>query len=187
MYREAFALVVGRARLVLAAAVAVGADPEAAERIRTRLDELRIGRRPDAAMESADALLREANALLGSARARAAAQPSTDEVAALVAEATEAGFAVERLERGLVVTLPVRGNSARPGDGAIAALARLVAAHPHGPVRIEVTAPNRRAQAQADALVGALTDAGAGRERLGATGIEGAPRVDAVFVSYVPR
>ena len=49
------------------------------------------------------------------------------------------------------------------------------------------SAPNRRAQAAADALVDALAEAGAGRERLGATGVEGAPRVDAVFVSYVPR
>ncbi len=201
MHRDAVAPTVRRARLALAAAVALGAGAADQAQVQRGIDQAGQATDPAAALEAAEDAVRAAYAALGRVRATRGAAPNRDEVAALVHDAGEAGFDVEQQDRGVVVTVPraFAGRSTRPVSAAVARLAQLLAAHPHGPVRIEVSTTTgatasrpRLARARADALVAALTAAGAKPSRVTGASVGDDPagdtsgRVDAVFVAYAP-
>lgn len=200
MHREAAAFLEQRARLVLAAAEAMGADAAEVAALRARLDEDDRGRTPAALVEAADRDLRQAYVLLGRARGRGE-RPDRDARAALVARATELRFGVEQHDRGLVVSTDAvfTGRATRPARGAVERLSELLLAHPIGPVRLEVHAAmpasparQRLVTARAEALAAALAEAGVPRDRLRAEGVaenaasESTNRVDVVFTAYGP-
>jgi flagellar motor protein MotB len=97
------------------------------------------------ALELAEQAHEAAREALASAR-RARPGPTPEEIAAAEEAAREADVRVVRLERGLGFELDgaFRGTTAQPAAGtqrAIERLAALLAAHPHGPIAIEIDVP----------------------------------------------
>ncbi len=157
-----------RARLMLAAAVAMGArsqDIQGAERAIEQAEAEAAGtsaRGISASVSRAERALAAAEQTLGAARAQYPG-PNHDEIAALVSAAEERGLACERLDRGVVVTLAdvfAAGTSRLSSQGKrkLQQLAALVRAHPHGPVRIRLGSA-AGAHGSSQARVGALRNA----------------------------
>jgi len=170
-HRQASNALFARARLVLAAARAMGADEAAVAEVQAQLE---AERDPTESVAAADAAHRAALVLLGEARA---AHPVTDEArASLRAAALERELEVEMLPTGLAVRGDVMvGRRVSPGRAS--ALAQLVIAHPHGPVQVHGSARERRA------LIAALR----AREVEAARLVEGdGSRLELVFVGYGP-
>lgn len=197
-----------RARLLLAAAVALGAIEsetrpvdaqlaacEAALAARARGAEAQVSD----ALAAADAARRGAESALGAARARIGA-PGAEAIAALVETARIAGLEAQLGERGVLVYAPAfRGTSAVAEARYVGALATVLRAHAAGPVLVEVegtrdAAGTRLARTRATRLVTALVAAEIPESRLRASTAEPAaspegiaPRAVVVFSAYGPR
>ncbi|MCA9602907.1 MAG: hypothetical protein R3A78_00480 [Polyangiales bacterium] len=127
--RAAFAKATGtlldRARLMLAAAAAMGAAATEVDALTLRIADARNAKPESTALELADVIVRDVLALLGTLRARAPAA-TLAERASLEEEARAFGFTLEAKPEGLLVGV------ARPGTVADKRLGALIAAHPHG-------------------------------------------------------
>ena len=203
--RRATAALRARAELLSAAARALGADDAA---LAPMQDALRASEReradPLAALAAVDRAHREALRALGRARATAEG-PGPDGVTALAEAATAEGFEALALPEGLAVEAHglFSGNAvavSHAARGRVERLAALIAAHPHGPVQVEVQVPQLGARGEqlagqrAEALSRLLVSAGVPAERLTAHGIPAALQADEahdegrlVFVAYAIR
>jgi hypothetical protein len=174
-----------RARLLLGAAMVLGAPAEDVVRAESALERHGLAAAdPQRALAAADEARRAAETALGRARARvlggeAPRSPSamdSDAVDAIIASVAEdaqgRGLEAHATERGLVLSVPAAfvGSSAAPAAGVAAALAAVVRTAP-GPVRIWVdegtnarNAP--RTARRALGLLEALVAAGVPRDRL---------------------
>jgi hypothetical protein len=191
-YRDAARFLRDRARLVVAAAVSLGAtaDDGPAAKAAQALSASESTRDASRAVIEAERALQLALRALGEARARRDG-PTEAEVASLVQTAGEMGLRVERSERGMRVAPPGRRWERR----AIERLATLLASHPHGAVRVEGNVPGggaaaeRRAEARAKALATALERAGVSSKRMAvgtAPAPTGAPEVEVLLLAYDP-
>jgi hypothetical protein len=172
-----------RARLLLAAAAALGAtdaETRPADALLTAY-EATLAPRPRGAevqvsdaLAAADAARRAAETVLGAARARLGA-PGPEAVAALAETAHLAGLEAQRSERGvLLYAAAFRGSATAPDAAAVGALATVLRAHATGPVLVEQEATAdaagaRLARTRAARLVQALVAAGLPAARLGAS------------------
>ncbi len=183
MYAEASVALQKRARLVLAAAEALGTSAEDLEPARDLIDRARTARPASRAMQLSDDGNRAALRLLGEARARGDA-PSAGEVGTLMEALRTAGFTVDQLDRGLAVT--IESGNARASASRIRRFADIASAHPHGPLQVEAT--GAQAAQRGSRIVTALTGAGIAEARVRAAPHDGAgdPRIDVVFVAYSP-
>jgi hypothetical protein len=165
-----------RARILAAAAAAMGADAASVENVETLATRSASTAGPLESLSIAEDAYRAARAALGAAR-RARPGPTVEEIAAAVEAAETDGFRAVRLERGLGIeaTDVFRPGSARPGTagaGRIARLAALLASHPHGAVTIEVDVAGsgegatRLARDRGEWARRALVDAGVPAERV---------------------
>lgn len=193
-----------RARLLLAAAAALGASDEARGAATALLAESE-GEESDLvrALTLADEAHDAARTALGAARrARGGATP---EAARSLAEAAEAdGFLAVALERGMAIEL--EGLFASGSTSLTAAararlerLAALLSGYPDGPIRVEIDVATggdsvlRTVRARGDAVVAALVAAGVAAERLSraeapvltAASAEPADRARVILVAYV--
>ena len=160
--RQAIDVLSTRARLLLAAAQAMGATPTAVAPIEQLLAQAVAQRGvPGQALVLADRALQQSQLLLGQVRRnRPGATP--EETATLVAEARELGWSAEHLERGLTVRM-------RSTPPSLVRVASLIQAHPHGPVGMQTYAPAARAdaaRARAQRIIQGLVAAGVPAERL---------------------
>lgn len=199
MHREAADILLRRATLLLSAAQAMEASEARVAQVTDLIEESE--RADDAALrlQRAEEAVRGALIVLGEAR-RAREGPTTDEVSALREAATQAGFEIEQLDRGLVVRFEGAfvGRAAQPGPAArrrIEQLAALVAAHPHGPVQVNAfgsgAAARRLADTRATAVANEIAQHEVPRDRLSPEGIVD-PQADeaavwVVFVAYRSR
>jgi hypothetical protein len=143
--RRAAEALVERARLVLAAARAMGATPEVVQEAEVVLQRAQglLEKAPDRALAQADAALSVALATLADVRKRSAA-PSAAERRALAEEGVTAGALLSRDDRGLLLSiegaLDARGQLSFSGRRQLSRLCALAVAHPHGPVRLTLAA-----------------------------------------------
>ncbi len=198
--RRAAAALRERARLVLGAAIALGAPEPATSEVTAALrasEEARTD--PLLALREADRANHEALAALGAARAEMDGPPAGAALA-LAEAATAEGFSPLALPEGTGVEVEGLFSGSGVSRGASARLERVaafVAAHPHGPVQVQAqvtaagSAGERVAARRAEALRRALVTAGVSAERLTAQAIPAALRGDAprevarlVFVAY---
>jgi len=197
-----------RARLLLAAAVALGATEAETRPAEAQLTAYQAALAPHArgaepqiadALAAADAARRAAERVLGAARARLGA-PGPEAVAALVETARIAGVTAQLGERGVIVYAEAfRGTASAPDARAVGALATVLRSHPTGPVLVELegsrdAAGARLARTRATRLVQALTAAGIPASRLTAPTMEPAAPLDGVaaraalvFSAYAAR
>lgn len=169
LWRQTTRALLRRATLLLAAAEQLGAPPESLAQLRARREQLAGEARGELVVAEANALVADANALLGRARAATTDAPTDAERQALREAATTRGYAVERTERGVELSAAV---FARPTETALAQLAGLLRAHPHGPVMIVGTATREATgRAAAAALRDRLVRAGLPAERVTAVGV----------------
>jgi len=171
--RSAAGAIRDRARLLSAAAVALGAAPS------TTVDDL-IARSSAAStpieqVRLADAAHAAARAALAAARR---ARPSVDpaRVASLIEAAESEGFHTIRLERGVGIELDgafdgTTTRLSRTGVGRLARLAALVASYPDGPARVEIDSATNAdvthlAPARGSAVVHALVAGGLDASRV---------------------
>ncbi len=158
-----------RARLVLAAARALGADAAQVEQVAATLP--RPDGDPAQALEQAEQAYRAALAVLGAARAT---HPVDEAVrASFLADAREHGFDAELRPEAAVLSLPRRPTTAQ-----LRALAALTAAYPHGPLRLR--GPS------ASSLRARLVTAGVPSERLEV--VRGSQKLELALPAYgAPR
>jgi hypothetical protein len=152
-----------RARVLLAAATAMGAAEPARSAAQQALAAVDSAREPAARLAAADLAHGRARAALADARHRRGEAPDAAEIAALE-EALEAeGFTPFRDERGLGARLEsiFEGSSIRASArGRLRRLGELLASHPAGPVLLLVDgAGDRAGQALAVARIAALRQA----------------------------
>lgn len=196
--RRAAEALAARARLLMGAAVALGAPPPAVARAEAALERHALATGdPARALAAADEARRAAETALGLARARAvsgadgapggASRGGADHAsaAAALAAAVEAiaedaearGLGAHMTERGLVLRAPAAfaGTALAPAAGVVGALAAVARTAP-GPVRVWVEASggrhSRLGATRAARLLEALIAAGLPRERLS---VEAAP------------
>ncbi|MFK7988799.1 MAG: hypothetical protein AB8I08_22455 [Sandaracinaceae bacterium] len=192
-----------RAGLLLAAALALGAPEAAGEPVEAALRASRASRDPLEALQHADEAHAAGMRMLGAARAGREA-PGRDGANALAEAAELDHFGVLTLDGGVAVeaTGMFSGSGSAlssVGRTRVSRLAVLLAAHPIGPVQVQVqvaragSAGERLATQRAEALVRALVAEGVDEARLTARGLPPAmaadPPADAtrvVFLSYVP-
>lgn len=202
--RRAAAVRRARARLAIAAARALGATDETLSPIEERLASSESAREPAAQLAGADRAHQDAIAALGQTR-RTFDGPGPDGAQALAEAARAEGFEVVTMPEGTAVEVGglFRGASttpARSASRAIEGLARLLAAHPHGPVQVQAqatqagSAGDRIATSRANTIERALSRAGASGERLDAQALPAALRADpavervrVLFVAYAVR
>jgi len=193
-----------RARLLLAAAIALGARPESVTPARTAIEAIDAEPEPLARLGLADRAHGLARVALADARHHAGEMPEATEIDALREALETEGFTVHRGEQGLGARLtevfdgPAIAASAR---GRLRRLGELVASHPSGPIVLLVEADaDRAAQALAARRLEALRRAVVGdRERevvvavvteIRVPGGEAPPAANAAQVllsAYVPR
>ena len=187
LYRETARTLLARARVLIAAARALGEAPDGAngpDALEARAAELSANARPERIVEEANALLRDAMALLGRARARRPG-PTPAERASLIAAAAERGLTATVTERGLELT----GSTLDRGQ-AITQLAALILAHPHQGVLLVAMgnrSPRRRLYARARSIRASLVEGGVPEERLRAMELAAdieTPLLALIFVSY---
>lgn len=193
-----------RARVLLAAAVAMGASEATCSSARAALEAAVAEGEPATRLRAADRAHGLARAALAEARHRRGEAPSAEEIAAFAEALTSEGFAPYRDERGFGARLDgvFEGAAlAASARGRIRRLGELLASHPAGPVVLLVEAdPDRAAQAQATRRLEALRQALIGsRERevvvaaLVEVRVPGAPVLDpgdgarVVLPAYVPH
>jgi hypothetical protein len=174
--RRAAAAIGERARLMAAAAVAMGASPTlASERIEAPL----AGHQGDVAV--ADSAYRAARMLLAEARA-GQETPSSAEGEQLLDEARLAELAPARTERGIVLSIAsaFRG-AALTASGAtrVGLAARILVAHPHAGISIEASTPER-----AELVRRSLIAAGVTTPRIGTVQASAADELRIVVVGY---
>lgn len=193
-----------RTALLVAAARALGARAEPIERVDTALRASRAERDPIEALRLADRAHAEAMRVLGAARAEGPA-PGRDAARALAEAAELADLSALSLESGVAVEAAglFGGSGSRLSDAGRARagrMARLLLAHPVGPVQVQVqvaragSGAQRLALQRAEALVRFLSQQeGVDADRLSAAGLPASmasdPPVDAsrlVFTAYVP-
>ncbi|NOY93173.1 MAG: hypothetical protein GXP55_18465 [Deltaproteobacteria bacterium] len=149
--RRAAASLSLRARLVLAAAEAMGAPSDQVDALRASLAVRATD--PVRALSRADDALSRALTLLGQARA---AQPGdvASERASLEAAAQDRGFVLEARPEGLVVRAPsVFPRAARPNAARLAHVLDLVRAHPRGPIAVTLSGTGALARRQRAAIL----------------------------------
>lgn len=170
--REASRALVDRSTAVLAAAAALGANESTVAAAQRALDQAR--RKVDgsaASMQLAQTAFAGAQRALGQARAQ---RPGPDalEHNALIEALRDGGWTAEPTDDGLVIWLVdyFSGNqkTLRPGAKTlVSTLGHLLAAHPHGPIQIQVavttTVSSALARERAQQLKTALDPAGADR------------------------
>jgi hypothetical protein len=152
-----------RARVLLAAAVAMGAAEPAVRAAREALEGVGSIAEPAARLAAADRAHGRARAALADARHRRGEAPTAEEIAALT-EALEAeGFTPFRDDQGLGARVEsvFEGTTIRPSArGRLRRLGELLASHPAGPVMLLVDSSSDRAgQALANARLTALRQA----------------------------
>jgi hypothetical protein len=194
-----------RARLLIAAAAAMGAETVVLARAE-ELAGLSAGNgNSQQALELAEQAHEAARDALANAR-RTHPAPTREEIASLLEAAREAELSVMRFERGLGLELGqvFRGTTTQPLPGSerrIARIASLLRMHPHGAISIEVDVPGmgesatRLSRARGEWARRALVSAGVAAERIqvrepGASmaSAEAADRLRIVLVAYVdPR
>lgn len=202
--RRAGAALRARARLAIGAARALGATDEALEEATDAVTASEEAEEPLAALRAADRAHRAALAALGDVR-RTFDGPGRDGPGVLAEAAQSEGFDVEALPEGVAVEASrlFGGRSTRLARSArtrIERLARLIAAHPHGPVQVQVqvtqagSGGERLAQRRAEAVRRALIAQGADESRLSAEGLPSSLRPDTpvarvrlLFVAYAVR
>ena len=188
-----------RARLLLAAAGALGATEAETRLVEAQLTAYQAALAPRArgaepqiadALAAADAARRAAESVLGVARSRLGA-PGPEAVAALVETARIAGVAAQLGERGVSVYAEAfRGAASAPEARAVGALATVLRSHAIGPVLVEFegsrdAAGARLARTRATRLVRALTAAGIPAARLTAPTLDPAAPPDGVAARAV--
>lgn len=197
--RRGAAALRARARLTIGAARALGASDEvlapALEAVE-RSEEAR--REPLEALRVADEAHRAALRALGAARDETEG-PGPDGPGALAEAARAEGFEALALPEGTAVEAEgiFRGRSTRARGARIQRLAALAAAHPHGPIQIQVQVRQagrggeRLAERRAETVRRALVDADVDATRLSTAPLDAALRperpIDAVrlvFVAY---
>lgn len=193
MHREAATFLRRRAELVARAAEALGAPSREVEELVQRLEtQNRANVAPAEAVKDADRALREAQALLGRARAMRPG-PTRGEIASLLDEAAKRHLGATLEERGIVfdVTSFFPGVAPTPDAVKLGRLADLLRAHPHGSIRVETHAPTtpaaeRRAEARAKALAEGLSRSGMEGRRVefGRGTVHGTERVEVVLPAY---
>lgn len=156
---EAAAALRNRARLVLSAAVALGARVEQVERV-----QYVVTGTPAEQIRAADRTHREALEILGEARAAHAVDDAAR--ASLMETLRERSFDARLEPRGVVV------DGVTPARASV--LAQVVAAHPHGPVEVRGRGAAR--------LATGLTRAGTPQERLQSHPAQA--ELEVVFVGY---
>lgn len=188
--RRAAEALLERAHLVALAAEALGADASALSKLRESVDGARaaLARKPAQALELADGALSSALALAGD---RARGDGPTDAEKASLAESIEtAGASLARDDRGLLAVidgaLAASGTLSFSGRRKLGRLCALAQGHPHGPVRLTVTARTdasaRRAQAS---LTRELDKLGCAGTRFGVDGRLGSETgLELVFARY---
>lgn len=200
--RRAAAALRARARTSLAAAASLGAPERAmapAHELLRRSEQMQ--RDPLAALRAADRAHHESLRALGEARAHAEG-PGPDGLLVLTEAAQAEGFDALALPEGTAVEADGVFSGSSPHVGSMAKvrrLAALVAAHPHGPVQLQVLvrqggrAGEQLSERRARALRTALIAAGAPETRLSIQPVDAAlasdeptDRVRLVFVAYVP-
>lgn len=161
-YRQAQRFFAERARLLAAAATAMGASvheadavAESARRAESKKDE--------SGLEEALRAYQRAQVLLGRVRAQRA-RPTLDEAAALRREAKEARFQVEQYDEGLVVRIPSLWRGGALDRESVRRMASLILAHPHGLVRLALGAEG--GASRTESLKAALTTSGVDAKRL---------------------
>jgi flagellar motor protein MotB len=203
LHREAADVLGRRARLLLSAALALDAEDRAVEEVTDVLERADRESNVTRKLELAERAVRGALVALGSARARRPG-PTSDEKAALVEAAREAGLEAEQRDIGMVL----RGSdlfsatAATPGPAGarrIERLAAIIQAHPHGVVRVLAfaaggteAARRRLAEARASRIANLLVRAGVPDTRIESDAVIDAAQPDAtngfeaVFVAYGP-
>lgn len=188
-HHEAAEVLRGRARLLLAAARALGLGDDVAGPVEQQIEATAKVTPPSAELAQAEAAVEAALRALGKARASRPG-PTPEEVQGAWEMATEMGFAVDRTDRGTVL---------RPASGRWSAtmerrLASLLASQPAGPVRIEGRtdgrgrASERRARSRAARLEAALVRDGVAADRVDVAVVAGElaqADLQVVLVSYV--
>ncbi len=204
LHRDAAAVLVRRAGLLVAAARALDAPAEAVAPVDNLLE--RADHEPDGdrKVELADRAVRAALAAIGTARA-SSAEPTGDEVASLVDDAHDAGFDVEQRDHGMVVRIAdvFAGSSTSPSAAAsrkLRRLAAIAAAHPHGAIQVIGFAAGpsdagrmRLASTRGSRASAVLVHENVPEARVSAAGLADAPdpeaagAVEVVFLAYGPR
>ena len=138
---ETIEAIVTRVRLNLALAEALGAPDEDLSRLRDRAEAM--ARRQAGSASSAEALLRDTEALLGKTRANWPKPPPGASID-LVETASTSGFSADRTPMGVVV----RSKRFFRSDGSVSTDAvnrfgGLLTAFPHGPVSCQVAVPSQ--------------------------------------------
>lgn len=191
-YREAAEVLRERARLVTAAAMTLGtpSNGNAIARVEDALATSEAADDPAQGLVAAERAFRAALRTLGVARAQRDG-PTPEEVQSLVRTASEMGLDVDRADRGIRLAPPGRRWDKR----ALQHLASLLAAHPHGPVRVEGQrrrrnkAAERKAEARARRLAAALTKEEVPEDRMEtgtAPAPADAPEVIVLLLAYDP-
>jgi hypothetical protein len=201
LHQEAAAVLSRRALLLMAAAQAQGAAPNALRPVTALLERADAASAPARKLELTEEAVRAALTALGVAR-QAAPSPTSDARAALIEAADEAGFDVEQRDRGLTVRVPdvFRGSGAGPtGAGAerLERLAAIIAAHPHGAIHVVAHATTgagearqRAASARAARAKAILIREGVPAARLADSGVfdavaeDARESIEATFVAY---
>lgn len=150
-----------RARVLLAAARALGASREPTAAALRALDAIASASDPLEKLAASDRAYAAAQLALGDARRRAGERPSDEEIVSLVEALRSEGFEVQRDERGLGARFAeiFRGTDVAPSRrGELRRLGRLLSAHPFGPVVlvVETASDDQRARAQADRRLASL-------------------------------
>lgn len=195
--RRAAAALRERARLMLGAAIALGATEEETAEATAAIAASEEAR-TDAlvALREADRAGHLALEALGAARSRTEGPPE-GAGRSLVEAATAEGFTPVALPEGAAVEVDGLFAGAGVVRGRVERVAAFVRAHPHGPVQVQAqvtqagAAGERLAARRAEALRRALVGAGVSAERLTAAAIPTALRGDEprevarlVFVAY---
>jgi hypothetical protein len=177
-----------RARLVLAAAKALGAPEPPTDAIATQLDEAERlrSKNPDAALDLADRALFDALALLGQRRVDAAT-PRPGEANELASLLDQAGFQIERGDTGLIAHLAEPFARASLSHVAARKLERVCALsqlHTLGAVRVHVAGAAALRDSRVREVNAALRRGGCESQRFGVDVIEGPDALDVVWLSY---
>ena len=164
MHRRAALTLLRRARILAAAAGALGANENAVLLVQDEALQAERQGDPTEALRAASAIHRRALELLG--QARSAHPVSSSATQALLEMATERGVEAEVSEGGVLLQGELQ-NGRRFNTGRVRALADLLLAHPHGPVVLQGS------QRTTQSLLRQLGGVGVARERLQAGEGEG--------------
>jgi hypothetical protein len=185
----------GRARIVLAAAVARQLPAERAAAVAAELAPRAGARTAIQRLADASDALARAERALGEARALSEG-PSRQERAALLELAHERGLTSHETERGVVFPLPLGQASAQlDRDARIWSrrIAAVLRAHPHGPVQLEVvpragaSAAARRSAAARGERLAAVLAASSARERVSVHELSAGSNAALVLPAYAAQ